>query len=237
MSFVISANRLFMLTQSRRLHSLLQGKFSVEVLASPRTTPQYFDLSFETIEVALNAALAGTILLSPDKNQDRVSFINELLEDLDDFDQVRWKTTVHAELALIMAMVNGDIKGVEPYIGVSKLSCTMCSHYIRAFNRHMGQKIGTKGSHGKAYPGWFWPSLPDHDEELRPTFLRLIREQLRSDFERYAEKARRLSDSSVGSGYPGLDISDDDDRISKHLEVRTGSRHVVFPVNDLPLGS
>jgi len=56
----------------------------------------------------------------------------------------------------------------------------MCSHYIHAFNEVTKQKVATKGSHGKAYPGWFWPSLPSCDGELRPAFLGRIRQQLLS---------------------------------------------------------
>jgi len=117
-------------------------------------------------------------------------------------DVVRPYPTVHAELAMVMAMDKGEISHVFPYIGISKISCIMCGHYIRTFNEDTGQNVATKGSHGKAYPGWFWPSPPSCDEEIRSTFLRRIRKQLRDDFEDHA-KSRRLSDS-VGSRGPGL---------------------------------
>jgi hypothetical protein len=213
MSFVVSANRLFTLTQSRHLHILLEGKFSVKVLTSPPTTPYQCDLSPEAIRMALDTALAGTSYFSADRDEDRESFIKELLEQLEDFEVVRQKPTVHAELVLLMEMADGKIKDVAPYIGVSKLSCTLCSQYIRAFNKVMNQKIATKGSHGKALPGWFWPNIPNCDGELRPAFLELIRERLLSEFEHYA-KTRRLSDSSIGSGFPDVDIDVTDDEIS-----------------------
>ena len=231
MSFVISAKRLLELTQSRRLHNLLQGKFSVKVLTSPATVPYHCDLSSETMQVALDVSLAGSSYLSTIWDAGRKSFIKLLRKRLKNSEVVRWKTTVHAELALIMAMVKGEIDHVEPYIGVSKLSCIMCSHYIRAFNRLTKQKIGTKGSRGKAYPGWFWPSLPSHDGKLRPAFLGLIREQLLNDFEHYAKKA----DSSVGSGFPEVKTGLTDDDISELIKVRNGSGNVVRPVNDLLL--
>jgi OTT_1508-like deaminase len=63
---------------------------------------------------------------------------------------------------------------VLPYIGFSKLSCIMCSHYIRAFNEVMEHKISIKGSHGKAYPGWSWPIPPARDEELRQVFFKKV---------------------------------------------------------------
>ena len=109
----------------------------------------------------------------------------------------RNRPTIHAELAMIMATDKGEIANVFPYIGVSKLSCIMCIHYIDAFNEATNQRITTKGSHGKAYPGWFWPELPNRDRELRPAFLKRMRKQLLEDFKVHA---RRLSDSSVGSG-------------------------------------
>jgi len=62
---------------------------------------------------------------------------------------VRWKPKVHAELALIIVMVKGKIEPIVLYIGVSKLSCIICSHYIRAFHEVTKQRIATKGSHGR----------------------------------------------------------------------------------------
>jgi len=101
---------LFILTLSHRLRNLLERKFPVQVLTPPTTTPYRCNLSSETIQVALDAALAGTSYLSADWDEDRKSFIEGLL-----------------------AGVEGGIKHVEPCIGVSKLSCIMCSHYIRAW--------------------------------------------------------------------------------------------------------
>jgi hypothetical protein len=201
MSFVISAYRLFILTQSCRLHKTIQGNFSVQVLSSATTTPYRCRLSSETIRAALNAAVAENRHASGDWDKKCEWFIAEVLGELKEpIDADHLTPTVHAELAMIMAMVKGEIKDVLPYVGVSKLSCTMCSHYIDAFNEVTGQKIVTKGSRGKAYPGWFWPSLPDRDEEVRRFFVGQVRRQLLSDFE--ASAGRRLSDSSVGSGAP-----------------------------------
>src|SRR5229473_7855240 len=214
MLFVISANRLFMLTQSHRLRPLLDGEFSVQVLPSPITTPYRCDLSPETMQVALNTALAGTRYLTPGWNEARESFLQRLLEQPQDPEGVVcWNPTVHAELAMIMAMVNDEIEHVLPYIGVSKPSCIMCSHYIRTFNEVTEQEIATRGSHGKAYPGWFWPNLPNRDQELRPAFLGCMRQQLLSDFELH-EKQRRYSDSNVGSGFPNLRLDETEDEIS-----------------------
>jgi nucleic acid/nucleotide deaminase of polymorphic system toxin len=103
--------------------------------------------------VALDASLAGTSYRTAVWNEARKSFIELLLKEPEASEVpvvVRSKPTVHAELAMIMAMAKGEIMHVEPYIGVSKLSCIMCSHYIHAFSEVTKQKIATKGSHGKA---------------------------------------------------------------------------------------
>jgi OTT_1508-like deaminase len=224
MSFLISSNRLFNLTQSHRLRKLTQGKFSVQVLPSPTTTPYYCDLSSETIQVTLDNALGNTSHLSTDQNKERESFIGWLLKQLGDSEVVRQKPTVHAELAMIMAMVRDEIKDVLPYVGVSKLSCIMCNQYIRAFNEVTKHNIATKGSHWKAYPGWFWPSHPHpvRDGELRRAFLEQNRKQLLDDFEEH-KKTRMLSDSSVGSGGAGWQIGSWDEIEEMFEELRKES--------------
>jgi hypothetical protein len=133
----------------------------------------------------------------------------------------RWPA-VHAELAMIIAMVNGEVRDVSPYIGVSKLSCSLCSNYIDAFNEVRREKIVTKGSHGKAYPGWFWPTCPDIDEKHCPVFLRRMRWQLLSDIEEgYAQ--RRMSDSTVSDGPELENVSKDEIR-----ELIAASNHHFF---------
>jgi hypothetical protein len=220
MSFVISANRLFILTQSHRLRKIIQGNFSVQVLSSATTTPYRCHLSSETIQVALDTAVAETGRLPNDWDNKCKWFIAKVLGKLKEPIDVDHRTpTVHAELAMVIAMVKGEIKDVLPYIGVSKLSCSMCSHYIGAFNQVCKQNIVTKGSHGKAYPGWSWPGFPDRDEELRRAFLGRVRRQLLGDFEEYVE--RRLSDSNVGSGGPELEMqtSEEVDELFAELGV------------------
>jgi hypothetical protein len=220
MSFVISANRLFILTQSRRLRKIIHGNFSVQVLSSATATAYRCHLSSETIQAALNAAVAETGRAPGDWDNKCEWFIAEVLGKLKEpIDADHLTPTVHAELAMIMAMVKGEIKDVLPYVGVSKISCTMCSHYIDAFNEVLGQKIVTKGSRGKAYPGWFWPSFPERDEEVRRAFFGRVRRQLLSDFEAYAETL--LSDSSVGS--VGLEwVSTHDEIVELYAALKAG---------------
>ena len=172
--------------------------------------------------MALDAALAGSHYLSEGWDQDRKEFIKRLeapfSKKLKTPEVDRRKFTVHPELALLMAKVRGDINDVAPYIGVSKLSCIMCNYYIRAFNALTRENIATRGSHGKAYPGWCWPSFPSCDKELRPIFLGLIREQLRRDFEDDTQP-RRLSDSSVGSDVPEMEYDPTRDQILKKITM------------------
>jgi nucleic acid/nucleotide deaminase of polymorphic system toxin len=90
--------------------------------------------------VALDAALARTSYRTAVWNEVRKSFIEQLLKEPEASEVpvvIRLKPTVHAELAMIMAMAKGKIMHVKPYIGVSKLSCIMCSHYIHTFNEVM----------------------------------------------------------------------------------------------------
>ena len=70
-----------------------------------------------------------------------------------------------------MAMFRGEIPHAISYIGVSKVSCVMCFHYFRTLENVMDQTIFTRGSHGKSYPGWSWPTPPAHDKELRKDFF------------------------------------------------------------------
>ena len=161
--------------------------------------------------MALGDALAETHYLSANWDEKRKRFINQLQGP----DVTRSKTKVHAELAMVMAMEKGEITHALPYIGVSKLSCVMCIHYIGAFNEVMKQNITTRGSHRKVYPGWSWPIPPSHDEELRQAFLKGIRQQLLNDFVIEVE-SRRLSDSSVGSdpSRPEWDLDETNDEIT-----------------------
>jgi hypothetical protein len=170
------------------------------------------------MQMAVDTALAEAEYHPPNLDEERAWFMEWLKGVLEAPEVIHEKPTVHAELVLIMAKAEGEINNVEPYIGVSKLSCIMCSHYIRAFNKVMEQKIATKCSHGKAYTGWFWPQLPSRDEELRPAFLKLIRQQVRSDFEHYVE-TRRLSDSSAGSDFPKLKLGRTADEILEMYEA------------------
>ncbi|KAF8327194.1 uncharacterized protein EI90DRAFT_3018263 [Cantharellus anzutake] len=80
MSFVISADRLFILTQSRRLRKFLDGTFVIKPLPCPTTTPYRCNLSSENIRVALDAALHQTKYSTAEWDEERESPI-ALLHD------------------------------------------------------------------------------------------------------------------------------------------------------------
>jgi OTT_1508-like deaminase len=134
---------LFNQTQSHRLRKLFEGKFLVKVLDSLAATPYRYDLSSEAVQGALDVALAESSYLSEAWDKGRKSFIERLAGPSE---VVRLNTTVHAELAMIKTMVvEGKMKDVLTYVGVSKLSCIMCSHYIRDFNGVMKENIVLTG--------------------------------------------------------------------------------------------
>ncbi|KIK15979.1 hypothetical protein PISMIDRAFT_637647 [Pisolithus microcarpus 441] len=76
----------------------------------------------------------------------------------------RHRLSTHAEVQLVLHIVgmmniNTVHKEVYPYVGCSKLSCFLCSTFLKSFDHH-GIKFRTRGSHGKIYSLW---SIPDMD--------------------------------------------------------------------------
>jgi hypothetical protein len=84
MSLLISANRPFILTQSRRLHDILVGRFEVEVLPLPATTPYRCILSSDNVQEALHVALAGATDLPAGWEKKCDSFVNRHLKKKQD---------------------------------------------------------------------------------------------------------------------------------------------------------
>ena len=101
------------------------------------------------MRIAVDTVMAEAKYDPRDLDEDRTWFMEMLQQKLGVSDVVHNNPTIHAELVLIIAKAEGEINNVEPYIGVSKLSCIMCSHFIRAFNMIMKRKIATKGSHSQ----------------------------------------------------------------------------------------
>jgi len=201
MSYAIASIRLFKLTRSRRLRSILQGEFNVTILESPPPQPPYVvDLSPNTIRQALDTALPQPTSVVQADECDYDAFVEYASEKTIQLNQTdkpsRSSPFIHAELAMLSCIDAGTIM-VFPYIGVSKLSCLMCSSYIEAYSQ-VDNKISVRGCHGKVYPSWAWPTL--NTLGICAVFLKKIREELKQEFDRFVEfrRTRRLSDSSVG---------------------------------------
>ncbi|RPD52355.1 hypothetical protein L227DRAFT_617898 [Lentinus tigrinus ALCF2SS1-6] len=66
---------------------------------------------------------------------------------------------VHCECALLAHLHNsGDIDDVLPYVGVSKLSCSLCLTYFKCYGIVTGSTICTQGTHDRVAV-WQTPSL------------------------------------------------------------------------------
>ena len=58
----------------------------------------------------------------------------------------------HAEIQLILHFSGREVTdGVFPYMGCSKLSCFLCSTFLKSYTR---LRFSTRGSHGKLYTQW-----------------------------------------------------------------------------------
>ncbi|KAI0302493.1 hypothetical protein BC826DRAFT_1172733 [Russula brevipes] len=203
MSYTIATIRLFSLTQSRRLRPILQGEFDITVLESPPPQPPYAcDMTKNTIHRALDMALALPPSIRADE-KDCDAFVDHTCRNaIEPYQVYRPFPIIHAELAML-AFIKASAIAAAPYIGVSKLSCLMCSSYIDSYSQIVTDAISVRGCHGKVYPSWAWPTMIDthHDERIRSIFLGKMRQALRQDFERFTEyqMIRRKSDSSVES--------------------------------------
>jgi nucleic acid/nucleotide deaminase of polymorphic system toxin len=61
------------------------------------------------------------------------------------------------------------------YIGVSKLSCKPCYHWISAYNEERNcPKYHTKGCCDKWYPGWKRPLLNGIQQQFDETFSKMV---------------------------------------------------------------
>lgn len=98
---------------------------------------------------------------------------------LDATNKVSYDGTVHCECTLIAALGGPDMKLNWPvrYIGVSKLSCSSCYHWIQAYNdiHPDEQKFYTRGTHGKWYGHWTIPGDPEfHSTNMLGTIVTVV---------------------------------------------------------------
>lgn len=66
---------------------------------------------------------------------------------------------LYTECLLALQLLHDNYKGVPSiqYFGVLILSCLACWFFLKSL-RHSGGQFSTKGSHGKAYFPWKFPS-------------------------------------------------------------------------------
>jgi len=109
------------------------------------------------------------------------------------FEQPQVDCAVHCECSLIQHL--GIKDGSEwdnvppfPYIGVSKLSCSACYLWIKAFNKLGGCKFYTRGSHGK----WCWAWGMAEVEGVRKGLVKKVCDEYRAHLQ---ERALLRSDS------------------------------------------
>ncbi|PPR01636.1 hypothetical protein CVT26_013120 [Gymnopilus dilepis] len=120
------------------------------------------------------------------------------------------KFTVHCEVTMDLRLRQIASEGrsrVEPYIGVSKLSCLLCHAWldrdrISSSNNPSLSAFKTKGSHSKAYLGWKCP-LHATPRSGRLRFLEdlrvLLGERLVNDTSFKYRRPYSTSDSTVSS--------------------------------------
>ena len=88
----------------------------------------------------------------------------------------------HYECGLLAYIHRHDID-IFPYIGVSKLSCELCSLYFQAYRAVKHPPIWTRGRHGTMPFPWICPttgSLSDVEECMRVNILDNLRRRLQA---------------------------------------------------------
>ncbi|KAG2022386.1 hypothetical protein CC2G_000140 [Coprinopsis cinerea AmutBmut pab1-1] len=109
---------------------------------------------------------------------------------------------VHCEIFLLRRIQTEGVP-ILPYIGVSKLSCVPCSVYFHCLGPSGFNPVSTRGSDGKTYPGWLFPSdaaEPEDAERLAALKTKVMERLEEFLWDHIDELSRpRKSDSTVGS--------------------------------------
>jgi len=107
------------------------------------------------------------------------------------------------------------------YPGVSKLSCYGCASFIGGFNKVHKTRFMTRGSHGKSYYPWQFPSgnFSKRDELIEATY-KLISDSWVDSYSGYRPKLISLhTDSTAQSGGTmGHDVDSDEEQMFANLE-------------------
>lgn len=126
---------------------------------------------------------------------------------------------LHCEVKLLTAIEkeqkqNPKLPKAYTYIGMSKLSCNGCDSFFRAFNMVHNSTWMTRGSHGKSYYPWMFPSaVPNREEVLKETSNNVVSRWVTS-YKGYIPQSVSLSDSRAQSARGAGVLGDLDDDIS-----------------------
>jgi len=118
-------------------------------------------------------------------------------------------------------VTSGYPRHIPSYLGVSKLSCHGCSSFVDGFNKVHKTGFMTRGSHGKSYYPWQFPSgnFPKRDELIEATY-KMISDSWVDSYNGYRPKFISLRpDSTAESGAAmGQDVNSDQEQMFADLE-------------------
>ena len=156
------------------LHIIVHGTFSVQVLGSATTTPYRCHLSSETIQGALNAAVAKTDHPLDDRDKD-CRWVVHCGGSGEAGEIYRYGIPV-AYSPCRAGHDYRDGQGRNRRLTLHQHLETFL-HYVQSLYRRLQWGLEAKdcdqrlSCDGKAYAGWFWSSFPERDEELRRAFF------------------------------------------------------------------
>ncbi|KAG2006132.1 hypothetical protein CC2G_002477 [Coprinopsis cinerea AmutBmut pab1-1] len=89
---------------------------------------------------------------------------------------------VHYEVFLLR-QIQTERLSILPYTGVSKPSCVPCSIYFDRLENVGFDPVSIRGSNGKVYPGWTFPSVESDKDPEDAERLRKLRTIVTDDLE------------------------------------------------------
>jgi OTT_1508-like deaminase len=190
-------NILFSFAHSPRLRPAFVSKLHIQTVPPDPVT---FSLPKSAEEWE---QLIRSICTSKDITAKRVEWFKEQGEEFSKLgDEV--KGFVHCECNLIAFLLKEPNNIWPPpfsHIGVSKLSCVACYHWVQLFNKFFRRKYQTRGTHFKWYKGWAMPIIPDLQKRslLEKKFVE-GGVMLYCGYQKSEGNLQRLSDSTVASG-------------------------------------
>jgi OTT_1508-like deaminase len=117
------------------------------------------------------------------------------------------RTSIHAELRIILHLGPPPLDPAVHPIGVSKRSCFCCVLWIESHNRIFGTQWMTSGSHGKPYANWALPGAAcsyaigaDGRSSVDEAVLKAIWTRLTDALAWLFPGQKRISDEHVSSG-------------------------------------